>query len=1020
MSYLKKYDISSEHLIGNCPLPKLGCGDLSVGLVLDLYNFALTNGVLIKNNLCRWLSCLTGEPLNQLNEKALVSKIHRILKSLRTRRLTGASKDTYLSERFICPSHSPSAPRSNEGDTSGLTVLEKTNEKLEDKLQERRKTVVQVRESAKQLKRKLERTEKRLDQKKKKLETVEVDFHKKMSDFKKNEKETKFLKSSLAKTKLSAIKLKASLISSSARGHQQSLSLKVKDNEIKKLKAEVSKNAEVVEKAKQAEKELKNANESIDYLQSLLEDNAELKIFDSESQTYSNETVECVMNLTDLKVPSEKVGEVIKTVSSFCGRSVNRVPAPSTVNRIVDSKVAIAQKQIASQLKDKTDTTMYTDETRKYGKCLQSYIITDDESNSYILGLREMVDKSGQSTLDTLKEIIEDISTYCHEKEVQNEMGVGYKILANIRDTMSDRASTEKHFNTLLEQYRSEILPQVVLGWADLTEEERSGMARMNNFFCGLHLLVGMADVCESTLKKFENNYLDGKDIGSAAIPELKRFHRNESGTLRLLRTSSKVFAVGEDEKNGVSLPWLTYLKTKHEKNHIVRFKHNRFNLVFSLSQAVFYHRSRVSEFLDTVHGTDNGLLKAVSLDIKETLHLAGLKAFGLISKLITGPLWQSLEESGHILEMNVKYKLLVDFLQKGANDVEAISKFSTGEDSPFQTVLGDDAATQSLLENNEELTEILLPMLQSLFLSMHQLLGRMVVDHLPGGKYSEPSDELISETRSAMRHNKLPEFVFGQLDQLLRYRPNATLLTNEAYLMYSHNKTRKWLADLPKDEKEKLIEESRKEGKVIRRQFKVRLSEIEAKRLDIQNQRRRQMEERERKRLKNLETFTADVCFYGLWQSAQQIEEGLENLNTETEKRNALQSQLRFRKNVLKQKHDDKHVYNFSRKNEQGKYIKLSIEQLQNNVLSLIQETLSEPTVERATTTVPLLVGKDIDHTFADGQTYRGTVISMVPGFNEWYNVKYVQDNAIYAYNLKVDYMAGDVKLVVQDSAKN
>jgi len=41
------------------------------------------------------------------------------------------------------------------------------------------------------------------------------------------------------------------------------------------------------------------------------------------------------------------------------------------------------------------------------------------------------------------------------------------------------------------------------------------------------------------------------------------------------------------------------------------------------------------------------------------------------------------------------------------------------------------------------------------------------------------------------MKHNKLPEFVFGQHDQLLRYRPNATLLTNEAYLMYSHNKTR-------------------------------------------------------------------------------------------------------------------------------------------------------------------------------------------------------------------------------------
>lgn len=44
----------------------------------------------------------------------------------------------------------------------------------------------------------------------------------------------------------------------------------------------------------------------------------------------------------------------------------------------------------------------------------------------------------------------------------------------------------------------------------------------MNNFFCGLHLLVGMADVAEESLKKFERNFLDGKLIGSATVPELK------------------------------------------------------------------------------------------------------------------------------------------------------------------------------------------------------------------------------------------------------------------------------------------------------------------------------------------------------------------------------------------------------------------------------------------------------------------------------------------------------------------
>jgi len=51
---------------------------------------------------------------------------------------------------------------------------------------------------------------------------------------------------------------------------------------------------------------------------------------------------------------------------------------------------------------------------------------------------------------------------------------------------------------------------------------------------------------------------MDGKNIGSAEKPELKRYHRNKSGTLRLIRTVPKAFAVGEDDKNGVSLPWTT------------------------------------------------------------------------------------------------------------------------------------------------------------------------------------------------------------------------------------------------------------------------------------------------------------------------------------------------------------------------------------------------------------------------------------------------------------------------------
>ena len=154
------------------------------------------------------------------------------------------------------------------------------------------------------------------------------------------------------------------------------------------------------------------------------------------------------MNLTNLKVPSEKVGNVIREVSKLCDKVPNSVPSATAVNRIVDSKLTISHKQLDKVLEGKEHTTLYTDETRKYGKCIQTYVLTDETQTSYILGLREMFNKSGQSTLDTFKDILNDINDHCYQAEKNSDMHVGYQILANIRDTMSDRASTEKTFNS--------------------------------------------------------------------------------------------------------------------------------------------------------------------------------------------------------------------------------------------------------------------------------------------------------------------------------------------------------------------------------------------------------------------------------------------------------------------------------------------------------------------------------------------------------------------------------------------
>ena len=57
------------------------------------------------------------------------------------------------------------------------------------------------------------------------------------------------------------------------------------------------------------------------------------------------------------------------------------------------------------------------------------------------------------------------------------------KVVAKIKNTMSDRHAAEKLFNQLLHDFRAEILPAVAEGWNQMTEVEKEQLTRMNNFF---------------------------------------------------------------------------------------------------------------------------------------------------------------------------------------------------------------------------------------------------------------------------------------------------------------------------------------------------------------------------------------------------------------------------------------------------------------------------------------------------------------------------------------------------------
>ena len=62
-------------------------------------------------------------------------------------------------------------------------------------------------------------------------------------------------------------------------------------------------------------------------------------------------------------------------------------------------------------------------------------------------------------------------------------MFVTQVMFAKIKNTMSDRHVVQKKFNSLLEDYRLEILPVVIQEWGQLTATEQDHVSTLNNFF---------------------------------------------------------------------------------------------------------------------------------------------------------------------------------------------------------------------------------------------------------------------------------------------------------------------------------------------------------------------------------------------------------------------------------------------------------------------------------------------------------------------------------------------------------
>ena len=552
---------------------------------------------------------------------------------------------------------------------------------------------------------------------------------------------------------------------------------------------------------------------------------------------------------------------------------------------------------------------------------------------------------------------------------------------------MSDRASTQIKFNDLLKEYRKDILPLTVKNYDTMSEAQQLSLGKLCNFFCGLHALVHLAEVASSAAVEAENGFF-GEQL---PIMDGSFLKAKEPGATRLIRTACKAAAQGGDKKSGCHGTFLEYMRPKLRDDGfhslpLEPFRGNRFNILFQNAASVFFLHDDLTIFLKA--NATNRLLKAVLFDMEVPEYVAGCKAYGLIAYLITMPFWSSVEDTRiHLMDIGARYREIIDYITTASQSIQA---FITGQlQLSFCNAarLQSDRIFQKLVlpwEHDDKTEVILLVILPA----MTRLLQRMFHDHLEGGKWTDVSDEMRERTKGLPKH-MFSESIFGHLDRLMREKPNMSTIATEACLMFSHNHTLEWLQMKP-HEVARLLSEASKAVRKTRKCFKERQQSIQKARRAAVAEIMRKQEELTLKRLRKKEQQTADIVYWGLWQTEQQVDDALASMGA-VEQTKALKAQLNFRQHVLKQKPADpalKCVYSFSKSDGQRR-VQLSREMLAANIKLLIKHSFeldgaaqTAHVVDGSDTATPILVGKRVRHRFAltDGeQWFTGKVISQV-----------------------------------------
>ena len=197
-----------------------------------------------------------------------------------------------------------------------------------------------------------------------------------------------------------------------------------------------------------------------------------------------NDTVRATyQDLVLMGVGINNIEKVVRTVlTNFTNINIKCLTKATFVRFMYSESRRLSQLQVAESLLKDYDSscrTLHTDCTSKFGKHYGTYDVATDQGQTLIAGIREVSSGDTETQLNVILDILSEIK----ESLQDTEKNVSSKIISSIKNIMSDRHIVEKKYNSVFQDYRTYVLPNVVENWDAMNEDIQSNFIKVNDFF---------------------------------------------------------------------------------------------------------------------------------------------------------------------------------------------------------------------------------------------------------------------------------------------------------------------------------------------------------------------------------------------------------------------------------------------------------------------------------------------------------------------------------------------------------